>query len=730
MMRISNKTRSASAAARSLKKLELILLGLLSLTLLLLPAAQAQQAQQLPRQQQTQQQPLPTDPQAQQPFTLKIDTQLVVQNVIVKDKDGKNITGLTKDDFVLTEDNVPQSISVFQYERLDDTPVPALPATPAPVQLNVVQAPSATNSIAPSPAAEGRYRDRRLLVLFFDMANTAPADQLRAFTSGDKFIREQMKTPDMLAIMAFKNGVVGVLQDFTNDREALLNVLAKLIYPDDNDTSTDVGGAFGQDSGEFNIFNNDRQLAALQTAVNMLRSVNEQKSLVYFASGLRLNGTDNQAQLRATINAAIRANVAFYPVDARGLVAFSPLGDATRQSPGGIGAFNGTTAMAAVSGFQRSQDTLYSLAADTGGKALLDNNDLSRGIVQAQEAITSYYVIGYYPTNTNLDGKFRRIKISVKEPSNAKLEYRAGYFGGKTFNKFTTADKERQLEEALMLGDPITDLTIALELNYFQLNRAEYFVPISVKIPGSELVLARTGGAERTLIDFIGVVKDDYGSTITDLRDKIDMKLSGETVSELSKRPIQYSTGFTLLPGKYVLKFLARDAETGRIGTYQTNFVVPNLIKEEKRVPISSVVLSSQRSDMKDALFNAKDKLATAAQAANPLVTDGQQLVPSVTRVFSKSKDMYVFLQAYERNATTTQPMVTFVTFYRGQTKAFETTPLQVVDGLDPKSKALPLRFSLSLSKLPPGEYTCQVTVLDPTEQKAAFWQAPVMLIP
>jgi hypothetical protein len=440
---------------------------------------------------------------------------------------------------------------------------------------------------------------------------------------------------------------------------------------------------------------------------------------------------DNQAQLRATINAAVRANVQFYTVDARGLVAFSPLGDATRQSPGGLGAFNGQTAMTMVTGFQRSQDTLFALASDTGGKALLDNNDLSRGIVQAQEGLTSYYVIGYYPTNVNLDGKFRRIKISVKEPSNAKLEYRAGYFGGKTFNKFTTADKERQLEEALMLGDPITDLTIALEINYFQLNRAEYFVPISVKIPGSELVLARTGGAEKTLIDFIGVVKDDYGSTITDLRDKIDMKLSGETVSELSKRPIQYSTGFTLLPGKYVLKFLARDAETGRIGTYQANFVIPNLMKEDKRVPISSVVLSSQRSDMKEALFNAKDKLATAAQLANPLVTDGQQLVPSVTRVFSKSKDMYVFLQAYERDATTTaQPMVAFVTFYRGQTKAFETTPLQVVDGLDPKTKALPLRFSLSLSKLPVGEYTAQVTVLDPTGQKAAFWQAPVMLIP
>src|SRR5262249_198860 len=127
MMRISNKKR------------ELILLGLLSLMLLLLPAAQAQQAQQQPRQQQQpqQQQPLPTDPQAQEAFKVKIDTELVVQNVIVKDKDGKNIEGLTKDDFVIVEDNVPQSISVFQYERLDDTKAPPLPSTPAPVQLNV-----------------------------------------------------------------------------------------------------------------------------------------------------------------------------------------------------------------------------------------------------------------------------------------------------------------------------------------------------------------------------------------------------------------------------------------------------------------------------------------------------------------------------------------------------------------------------------------------------------------
>ena len=114
--------------------------------------------------------------------------------------------------------------------------------------------------------------------------------------------------------------------------------------------------------------------------------------------------------------------------------------------------------------------------------------------MQAQESISSYYIIGYYTSNTALNGKFRRIKISLNQrrPS-AKLDYRQGYYAGKEFSKFTTADKERQLEDALMLGDPITDLTIAMEIDYFQLNRAEYFVPIVVKIPGRELALAKRG---------------------------------------------------------------------------------------------------------------------------------------------------------------------------------------------------------------------------------------------
>src|SRR4051794_37447859 len=258
-----------------------------------------------------------------------------------------------------------------------------------------------------------------------------------------------------------------------------------------------------------------------------------------------------------------------------------------------------------------------------------------------------------------------------------------------------------------MLGDPITDLTIQMEVNYFQLNKAEYYVPVVMKIPGSELALARRGGAQRTLIDFIGEIKDEYGYTMQNVRDRLDIKLSDETAAQLAVRPIQYETGFTLLPGKYVIKLLARDAETGRMGTYQTAFTVPNLVRDEQRVPISSVVLGSQRVPLGDALYTVQQKLD--AEAVNPLVFNGQKLIPSVTRVFSRSRDLHVFLQAYERAATTTEPLVAFVGFYRGATKVFETPPIAVTTGLDPKTKAVPLRFMVSMAPLPPGQYDCQV---------------------
>ncbi len=674
--------------------------------------------------------------QQSQGAALKVSTNLVVETVTVKNKEGNPTQGLTAKDFTVTEDAVPQTIRFFKYQELLETPVPAQKAPPANAQvyyqLNQTQ-------ISPEEPNSTKYKDRRLLALYFDMTAMPPEDQIRALEAAQRFIRTQMRADDLVAIMRYSGAGVDVLSDFSNDRDRLLSILETMIVgegqgfaeePTNGAGASDIGAAFGQDDSEFNIFNTDRQLSALETAAEMLGQLSEKKALIYFASGLRLNGLDNQAQLQATVDQAIRSNVAIWPIDARGLVATAPLGNADKGSQGGITMYSGAAASALTNSFQLSQDTLYALAKDTGGKAMFDYNDLARGIVHAAQAISSYYILGYYTTNTAENGKFRRISITLNRNIAATLDYRHGYYAAKKFKQFNAADKERQLEEALMLPDPITQLTIAMEIDYFQLNRAEYFVPIAVKIPGSELALAKHHGAQHTRLDFIGEIKDNYRTTVTNLRDKVNIKLSDQTANELAKRPIEYDTGFTLLPGKYTIKFLARDDETGRIGTYQTSFLIPDLNLVKKQIPLSAVVLSSQEADLGEALYNAaKGKHEEKEQAVNPLVRNGRKLVPNVTRVFRRNRELYVYLQAYEQDVQAFHPLIAFLSFYHGQTRVFQTQPIEVPRGQDNRLNTAALNFSVALSKLPLGEYVCQVTVLDPTGKEGAFWRAPIVLI-
>jgi VWFA-related protein len=687
-------------------------------------------------------------------YKLSVTSQLVVETVVAKDKQGHFISGLSAKDFTITEDGIPQKIRFCEHEILP-TDAEALPALQDANENITIYHRLTRTSIAPEDTerdtGKSRYQGRRLIVLYFDMTTMPPEDQLRAITAAETFIRKQMTAADLISIMRYQGGSVDVLQDFSADRDRLLSILQTMLVGEgqgmqdslDDASSADTGAAFGQDDSEFNVFNNDRQLSALQTAAQMLAGMNEKKSLIYFASGLRLHGIDNQAQLHATVDAAIRAGVTFWPVDARGLVATAPLGDATQGSPGGQAMYTGASAQAVTDNFQQSQDTLYSLAADTGGKALLDNNDLTRGITQAQRAVTDYYVLGYYTTNTAQNGHFRKIKLTLNNDANASLDYRQGYYANKDFSHFNETDKERQLEDALMLGDPVTDLTVSMEINYFQLNRAEYYVPLVVKIPGRELALAKKMGSEHTVIDFVCEIKDDFGgTTVSNIRDSVNIKLSDQTAAELAHQPIEYDAGVTLLPGHYTIKFLARDDETGRIGTFQASFSIPNLNKVTTQIPISSVVLSSQRLSMGDALYNTvRGKQAAKNDAANPLVQDGQKLIPSVTRVFKGDKELYVFLEAYVAppaqapttatvTVTQSKPIMGYVSLYSQGQLAFTSKLLAVTPLPNNRLGVTPFIFALSLGKLKAANYECQVTLLDAEQHRVAFWQGPLRVVP
>ena len=675
----------------------------------------------------------------QQSPTFRTSTLLIVQNVTVKDRQGQPIPGLTARDFIVTEDGVRQSIAFVEYQKLDAPPLgtrdltPTVPATPAATLAPVTAVGEALTAV-PLPG-DSRYRGKRLIVLYLDLQALSFFDEYRVYDGVRRYLEKDMTATDVVSVVVYQHSRVRVKQNFTDDRHALRQVIADLERESQDAEqfgvsafTYDTGGAFGEDAGDFNMFTMDRRLAALQTTMTNLAPLPELKTLVYFGGGLEANA-ENLAQLRATVNAAVRANVTINPVDPGGLTASAPLGNATRASPGGTAMFSGQIAQRAVSRQQAGQDLYHALAKDTGGVATFNNNDLSMGISRAATAVTGYYMLGYYATNLAKDGKFRRVKVTLTgtQWADAELSHRPGYYGAKVWEKFNTYDKERHLEEALRLEDPITDIPMAVEVNYFQLSSAEYFVPISVRMPGSELTRPRPAGTTKAIIDLIAEVKDEHGVTMRNSRDKLEFTLDAAAAAEAARRPIQYEGGFSVLPGSYVLKVLARDLTTGRIGTFIQKFVVPNLERERTRLPISTVVMSTQRVVPADALYTVRQKIA--ATVANPLMHEGLKLVPSVTRTFSAHVPLLIYLEAYQRDsaATAPRPLIAFVAFYRDDIKVFESEPVGT-DVWDSGRKAVPIRIAVAAGQLPPGSYECQVTVLDPLNGRTAYWRSSIVI--
>lgn len=673
---------------------------------------------------------------AQEPVTFRVTTNLVIVNVEVKTRDGKPVEGLKAADFEVLENGKPQRISVFEYQRLETAP--AVEAGPVVVKETLPAAPAGAGRISASKPGELRYRDRRLIVLFFDLSSMANADQIRARRAAEKYLNTSMAPNDMVAVIALSSQL-RVLQDFTSDKEILRAAIRSLRVGEGSDladaTKTDesvedTGAAFTADSSEFDIFNTDRKLSALQSAVNMLASLPEKKALVYFSSGVGRTGTENESQMRSTVNAAIRANVAFYPVDARGLVAEAPAGGASVGSMRGSALFSGQAQRQRAEQFNTQQETLYTLAADTGGKALLDSNDLSAGIVAAQKGFASYYVLGYYSSDPSEDGRYRKVEVRLKGPEKHKLEYRAGYFAPKSFDKYTEADRERQLEEALRLGDPVTDLRLALEVNYFRRARDRYIVPVAVKIPGSEIPVAQKKGNEEARLDFIAEVRDAKGRAVSSVRDFIKIRMTGEDAGKLAGRLLQYDTAFTLPPAEYHLKFVVRENQTGKLGTFETKFVVPDLAAEQSYLRTSSVVWGSQRLPLSEAVGSASSKAALAK--SHPLVREGEKLIPSITKVFRPGQDLWVLLEAYEPGQAGGEAidLAASLSIYGRQGKALESEPVSVTTRPGGKSASVPIEFRVPLSKLAPGSYTCRLSVIDRAGGKFAFGHTPLVILP
>ncbi|MGA8430775.1 MAG: VWA domain-containing protein [Candidatus Sulfotelmatobacter sp.] len=659
--------------------------------------------------------------QQQSDYTFHSQSDLVLVNVTVRDKNGKFVEGLKPEDFTILEDNKPQKVVSFDVENVDA--VPSLDVTQAK-PLPGSEAASATPPVSATDAA-AQFKDRRLIVLFFDLSAMEPDEIDHAVTSAENYIDKQMAPADLVSIVSLGSALL-VNQDFTTDRALLKKQLEAFSSGEgqgfeEGTTGTtegtpDSGQPFTADDTEYNIFNTDRRLEALRSVAEKLSHVQQKKSLIYFSSGMDRTGIENQSELRAAVNAAVRSNLAIYTMDMRGLQALVAGGEAQNASLRGVSAYSGQSTLNALNSNFTTQETLVTLASDTGGRAFLDSNDFSKVFKGVQQDTSTYYLLGYHSTNPARDGRYRRIIVKARIPG-AKIDYRRGYYAPADFKHSTTDDKERQLEEELASELPATDLPLYLGVSYFRLENNKFFVPISLVVPGSQIPFIRSSDRDKATLDVIGMVLDGEHHPLNRVRDTV--KLAVNTSTEVQKKNVQYDTGMSLLSGKYHLKFVVRENQTGRLGSFETDIEVPDL--KAQPLKMSSIVLASQTRTVKK------------SSNLNPLIRDGSEIIPNITHVFSATQHLLLYYEVYDparptgsaaTNSVQGSParsgdnkpgirLLSNVSFFQGKAKTFESSLVELTELNARERKAAIFQLDVPLTSLKPGFYTCQVNVID-----------------
>ena len=565
-------------------------------------------------------------------YVLKENAELVLTNVVARDaKTGEIVKGLKQSDFKVFENGKEQQISTFDFESVDMA-VPLSEATVSGLAAGLpTKGPKAVVVAKPE-----ELRNHRLIVMFFDLTSMQPEDLDRSVEAARDFLKSKLQPADLVALVSLGDTLT-VDQDFTADKNALINEVGAYngtegqgfaLGATANTNQVEDTTAYTADESEYNDINTDRELYALKAISQSLAKINERKSLLYFSGGIQRDGIENEASLRAAINAAVRANMAIYSVDTRGLQTVLPVGDASTGSLRGQGGFNGGAIQNNMNANFATQETMSTLSTDTGGKAFFDSNDFAPAFAQVQNDTSAYYAIGFHSTNQARDGKYRKLTIKILKPG-VKLEYRPGYYAPADFQHSGHEDREQELVDQLASDLPATDIPVYMDAMYFRLNENRFYVPVSLLIPGSQIPFVKGGDKDKATLDVIGVVIDEVKRPVGRVRQTV--KLNLDQALGARQKNIQYTTSFDLPPGKYEVKFVVRENQTGRMGSFDAAITLPDMKKSPLKM--SSIVLASTREPSKE---------------SDPLVRNGQQYVPNISHVFRQNQHMFLLYEIYD----------------------------------------------------------------------------------
>src|SRR5882724_7944849 len=603
---------------------------------------------------------------------IKVTSNLVSLDVIVRDKKGKPLTDLKPEDFTVSENGVPQKIEFFD-STLTNSSEAAQPIT-------------ATGSTEPKPRTPNGYPPN-IIALVLDGQSTEGANLKHVREGMMKYIRERISDSDSVALFSISGGLQ-LLQPFTQDKAKLIAAVEKAYYSSTasktsearglsediramreqiaNGPELEGGPAPGQGfngsaaaqaliarhvleqyiqlRSSLSTQQTRPVLAALAAICEGLRSIPGKKTLVMFSQGfVATEALDWQVQ--STIDIANRANVSIYMIDSSGLIggtpqsgalvpssALSAISAATSQE-GRIRAAAGESVfdISRNEGVNRQQDLLYRISGDTGGQFIKNTNDISTGLGRIDNEIRSRYTLAYRSTDPNFDGSFRKIKVEVRRPE-ANVVARQGYYAIPPSQIIPLSPEDRKLLAGFAETEAHSTLPVSWELNSFRSQQGSYVVPVSFEIPPQAVSFDRKGDKQRLQLDVLGVVKGDSGDKIlTRLGGAFDVGLSTREFESISNDKIFYRQDIQLEPGNYTIDLVVKDRQSGKAAA--------------KRVSLMLPVAGPEFSVTEPVLSRHAEPISPHAGSIDVLSEGNVQIRPSPSREFHAADDLIIFFK-------------------------------------------------------------------------------------
>ena len=693
---------------------------------------------------------------AQEDEVVKVKSNLVNIDVIVKDKKGKYVSDLKAEDFVITENGQPQKIEFF------DAPL-------SRIETRTSEATAVGPSTTTSTTAPRNYVSLVLDFQSTDITNLKPVRE-----GAIKYIRERMTDNDAVAILSVTHGLQ-MVQNFTQDKARLIAALEKLTSAPDSknfeqkdiadnisnlrdflngapdstgNITTNAGGSmaarvmiaqrvlaqFIQLRTALSLQQARPVLAALAAIAEGLRPIPGKKTLVLFSQGF-VTPAVLDWQVQSTIDIANRANVAIYIIDSAGLRASAPTGSYIPSTPlGGISAatsqesrikaVGGETVFdtARQEGQTREYDILYRLSGDTGGKFLKGNNDIGLGLERINEEIQARYTLAYRSTNQNFDGSFRKVKIEVRRPD-VQILSRNGYYAipPEQIVLLSPTDKKLMTGFDQALASP--GLPLFVSMTPFKSRGGLYTVPLAIELPPAAIKFDRKGDKRSSELEVLGVLKDGSGRVISRLGGNFDVNLNADDYNQILSNNIFYRQDMQLASGEYTMELIVKDKLSEKTAARREQIVLPEAEKEFAATP---VVLSRY--------VEAASQLPPNPADSPDVFMHGKQVIrPSAARQFKSSDNLIMFLAVYNASNSpdTSKPLVrvTVRLMKDGQpaSKFFDYVLTDIEERPVPH---LTFAQYLPLASLAPGHYVATIEVKDMVTRKSSKQEAPFDIVP